>query len=204
VKKYIIHNGIYNNEFVSSASDRLLGKPALITVGNLTDRKGQENVIKSLPQILSLYPEAQYHLIGKTTNKEILANTAKQLKVDDKLHFYGAVARHELLDILKGATIKLMLSNHTKEGDFEGFGIAVSEANAFGIPAIGSRNSGLSDAIEHNITGLLVDQYDKKEVADAVDTIISNYSFFSGNARDWAMQHDWKNIIKQYVQAINE
>ncbi|HEX8461812.1 MAG TPA: glycosyltransferase family 4 protein, partial [Segetibacter sp.] len=203
-KKFIIHNGINCSEFISKSSACLAGEPALITVGNLTDRKGQENVIKALPEIATLFPKAVYHLIGKPTNKHKFEATAKALQVDKKLQFYGAVTRDDLLDKLQGATIKLMLSNHTKEGDFEGFGIAVLEANAFGIPAIGSRNSGIADAIEHNKTGVLVNQLDKQEVANAIDTIMNNYSFFSNNARNWAIQHDWKNIVKEYVAAIKE
>jgi phosphatidylinositol alpha-1,6-mannosyltransferase len=97
-----------------------------------------------------------------------------------------------------------MLSNHTKDGDFEGFGIAILEANAFGIPVIGSRNSGIADAVDDNKTGILVDQTNTNEVAMAVDTILKNYSFFSTNAKAWAKEHDWQKVVKKYVAAIND
>jgi len=203
IQKFIIHNGINLDEFQINEAAKLAGTPALITVGNITERKGQENVINALPAIAAKFPAVQYHIVGKPTSKEKIADAARNLKVENRVTFYGAISRNDLLQKLEGATIKLMLSNHTSDGDFEGFGIAVLEANAFGIPAIGSKSSGIADAIEHNKTGLLVDQHNTTEVAEAVATIMANYSSFSANARHWAVQHDWKMIVKEYVTALN-
>jgi glycosyltransferase involved in cell wall biosynthesis len=203
ILQYVIHNGINGSEFEIREVSPLCGTPALITVGNVTDRKGQENVINALPGILADYPSARYHIVGKPTGKERIEGRAKKLQVEKNIQFYGAVSRGELLKKLKGAAIKLMLSNHTAEGDFEGFGIAVLEANAFGVPAIGSKDCGIADAVEHGKTGLLVDQYNPKEVAEAVKTIMNNYSCFSSNAKAWAVQHDWKIIVKKYIAVLN-
>lgn len=203
IKQFVIHNGINKSEFDIKDVSPLAGSPALVTVGNVTDRKGQENVINALPEIIKDYPSARYHIIGKPTNKEKIIKLAKSLGVDDRIVFYGAVTRDELLQKLKGAAIKLMLSNHTADGDFEGFGIAVLEANAFGIPAIGSRDCGIADAIEQGTTGLLVDQHNSKEVAEAVKTTMDNYSGFSNHAKNWAIQHDWKMIVKEYIKVLN-
>ena len=48
----------------------------------------------------------------------------------------------------------------------EGFGSVIIEAAACGIPAIGSRIYGITDAIDHNITGVLVNN--KKELQNAM------------------------------------
>ncbi|MCW3110504.1 MAG: glycosyltransferase [Segetibacter sp.] len=204
VRKFIIHNGINGSEFAIKEISTLCGTPALITVGNVTERKGQENVINALPEILVDYPSVRYHIVGKPTDKEKIENRAKKLQVKNNIQFYGAVSRDELLKKLKGAAIKLMLSNHTAEGDFEGFGIAVLEANAFGVPAIGSKDCGIADAIVHGKTGLLVDQYNPKEVAEAIKIIMNDYSCFSNNAKAWAVQHDWKIIVKKYIAVLND
>lgn len=201
-RKFIIHNGINTSEFDITEVSPLPGSPALITVGNVTERKGQENVVNALPEITHDFPAVQYHIVGKPGNKQKVQTKAKQLNVDGLIRFYGAVKRTELLQKLKGAAIKVMLSNHTKDGDFEGFGIAVLEANAFGVPAVGSKNSGIADAIVHGQTGLLVDQCNCGEVAAAIKTIMTNYSCFSAQAKKWAMQHDWNIIVKEYVAVL--
>ncbi|MEZ4824449.1 MAG: glycosyltransferase [Ignavibacteria bacterium] len=49
------------------------------------------------------------------------------------------------------------------------------EANYFGLPAIGSKNSGLEDSINNGVSGILVDPKDPAEILDAVKTISENY-----------------------------
>jgi phosphatidyl-myo-inositol dimannoside synthase len=204
IKTFVIHNGINNSEFVNDeASIPLQGSPALITVGSVSERKGQENVINALPAIKALLPSVFYHVVGKPVLQEKLEKLADELKVTHQLKFYGAIERKQLLQTLSGATVKLMLSNHTVDGDFEGFGIAVLEANAFGIPVIGTRNSGIADAIQHCSTGILVNPTNQNEIAEAVQKILANYSWYSSNAKKWAKQHDWKFIVKEYIEVLN-
>lgn len=202
IKKVVIPNGIDCSEFEKQANHVLEGEPSLITIGSVTPRKGQENVINALPSIKSYFPKAKFHVVGKPVIKEKLVKRCKHLGLNGTVQFYGAVARQELLEKLSSAKIKLMLSNHTDGGDFEGFGIAVLEANAFGVPAVGSVNSGIADAIVNGQTGLLVDPAKPEEVSLAVVAINNNYSFFSDNAKKWAMQHDWKIIVKKYIAAF--
>ena len=203
IGKQVIHNGINMEEFSETGNNVLNGQPSLITLGSVTERKGQVNVIKALPNIIEKYPGAHYHIIGKPVIQKELQQVAEDLHVAHAVTFYGAVDRCVLIDKLSGATIKLMLSNHTKDGDFEGFGIAVLEANALGIPVIGSLNSGIEDAIVHEQTGMLVDAHNPEQVTAAIGVILNSYDFFSANARKWAEAHDWKIIIKQYEQALH-
>ena len=48
---------------------------------------------------------------------------------------------------------------------FEGFGLVFLEANAKGMPCIGSINCGAEEAILNGKTGYIVDPYNFKEVA---------------------------------------
>ena len=85
----------------------------------------------------------------------------------------------------------------------EGFGISILEANAFGIPAIGSQGSGIDSAIKHQETGILVSPYNCNEILDGVEFILKNRNHLSQNAIKWAQEHDWKIIGEKYLQAIN-
>ena len=69
-----------------------------------------------------------------------------------------------LYEIYNQADIFIMLSQNDIKFDVEGFGIAILEANLLGIPAIGSRDTGIEDAIVHNETGKLVDPYSVEEI----------------------------------------
>ena len=199
----VIPNGFEISEFANQP--RTLSpdsKLNLVTVGNVTPRKGQHNIIEALPEIKKKYPQVEYHIVGIPTTKDRLVSLAEKLNVEEHLVFHGKVSEEEKLDLLKQATIFMMLSEHTSAGDVEGFGIAILEGNALGLPGIGARGCGIEDAIAHQKSGILVNNKDKKEIADAIDTILANYSQFSKDAIEWTQHFTWDKIIQQYLEVV--
>ena len=95
-----------------------------------------------------------------------------------------------------------MLSNTTKTGDVEGFGIAILEANFFGVPAIGSLNCGIEDAIVNGETGYLIHHMDEKVFIDVIEKILKNKAYFSEKSVEWAQKHHWELIIQEYCKII--
>ena len=96
-----------------------------------------------------------------------------------------------------------MLSENTIQGEVEGFGIAILEANSLGIPVIGSLGCGIESAIKNNYSGLLIDAMSFKEFADAITDVMTNYSTYSVNSKKWANMHTWKIVGEKYVELIN-
>lgn len=174
----------------------------LITVGNVTERKGQINIIKALPQLIEYFPNLEYHIVGIPTEKLKLESYASKLNISNHLIFYGRVDEYEKQKILLKSDIFVMLSNETKTGDIEGFGIAIIEANALGLPAIGAKNSGILDAICEDYSGKLITPTDSDALISAIKTIKNNYVEFSKNSKTWSNNFDWDKIIKQYIQSI--
>ena len=98
----------------------------------------------------------------------------------------------------------MMLSENMSNGDFEGFGIAVLEANALGLPAIGSKKSGIADAIKDGFNGKLVSPHNPFEIKEAVLEILNDYEKFSIQAKQWALQFQWEYIIPKYINVLEE
>lgn len=201
----VIPNGFDVNQWnvKTTKKEDLIGTPKLITVGNVTKRKGQQNVIKQLPELLKIYPEMHYYCVGLPTEKDAFLEEAKALKVNKHVHFLGSVSSAKLKSLLLSSDIFVMLSSKTNSGDVEGFGIALLEANYLGIPCIGATNCGIEDAIKNEVSGRLIAVNDTTAFASAIKNILENYSCYSKNAREWAMSHTWEIIIKQYIQQIN-
>jgi phosphatidylinositol alpha-1,6-mannosyltransferase len=97
-----------------------------------------------------------------------------------------------------------MLSSATATGDVEGFGIAILEANALGVPAIGSLGCGIEDAIHDGKSGLLVQHDDAKAFIVALQQLLDHKVEFSKEAKDWAQLHDWRVIIDRYLEVMND
>jgi len=200
LKIEVINNGIEFQNF----KRELKVKPNavhLVTVGNVTYRKGQQNMIKALPLLQEKFPEVQYHCIGIPTEQKAFSTLAKSLGVTGQVVFHGMVSDEKRNEILEKSTLFVMLSQIVNN-DFEGFGIALLEANAMGIPVIGSSDSGIADAIKNGESGFLVDQNNPNDILKAITQITENYSQFSHQALQWSEKFDWNTIIQQYIEKM--
>jgi len=59
-------------------------------------------------------------------------------------------------------------------GDSEGLGIVNLEAQASGIPVVGTLHGGIPEAVEHGITGLLSPERDPEALAENILTLLSD------------------------------
>jgi len=154
-----------------------LGKDAdhlLLTVGNVTERKGQEVVIRALPHILKVARKTHYLMAGLPTLKHELTELACELGVAEHVHFLGRVDADSLVKYLNCCDVFVMTSRLTKDGDCEGFGIAVVEAALCGKPAVVSANSGLAEAIIDGSTGIAVPEGDEVATANALLSLLKD------------------------------
>ncbi|SDB22612.1 phosphatidylinositol alpha-1,6-mannosyltransferase [Flavobacteriaceae bacterium MAR_2010_188] len=177
-------------------------RPSLVTVGNVNYRKGQQNVIEKMPDLLKIFPNAIYHIIGLPTQREEFEKLAKSVGVAEKVVFHGVVSQSKIIQLVSEADIFVMLSSPSEIGDVEGFGIAVIEANSLGLPAIGSKDCGIEDAIDDNKSGILIDFDDTDAFCRAISLITKNYEKFSANSISWAVKHKWEFIVQKYIREI--
>lgn len=199
---------VINNGFIATDAipkrNRSLKPIYLITLGNLSLRKGQINVIRALPEIIKSDPYIHYRLLGLPTEKEWMLKTAGELGVESRIDICGAVDESTKWKLLAESSIFLMLSENLPNGDFEGFGIAILEANYMGVPAIGSRDTGIADAIDHGYSGFLVDPHNPAEIAEAIQKIMTDYDGFSQRAKEHAEKFRWERKVGEYLEVISD
>ena len=207
-KTVVIPNGInfsYDDlsiEKVKNGSLNGYNTLSLLTVGNVTQRKGQHRVIKALPSIIDKFPNTVYHIVGIPTNQLAVIELVNELKVEKYIRIHGKVSDEELSELYKAADIFIMLSDNQKDGDVEGFGIALLEANSYGIPSIGAKGCGIEDAIDDHKSGILVDGSNSEEILNAILEITLKYDLYGREAIKWAEKHNWNQIINAYLQVI--
>ena len=198
----VIPNGFEINASPKTSIDGT--QPKLITVGNVTRRKGQRQVVNGLAIAMEKYPKLTYTMVGIPTEKQNIEDLAAVLGVNKAIHFTGKVSEEHKIKHLQEASIFVMLSENTKAGDVEGFGIAILEANALGVPAIGALHCGIEDAIDHGKSGLLIDGSDTNALLEAVEEITNDYQRFSSEAISWSTQFSWDLIVKRYSEVIEK
>ncbi len=156
------------------ADHRLTDSRIILTVGHVSERKGQDLVIRALPHILRQIPEVLYLIAGLPTRQKELESLARNIGVEGNVRFLGRLGSSDLVRYINSCDVFVMTSRRTTDGDCEGFGIAVVEAALCGKPAVVSAGSGLAEAIVDGETGIVVPQGDHLSTAQAVTMLLSD------------------------------
>jgi phosphatidylinositol alpha-1,6-mannosyltransferase len=216
-KSVVIPNGADHLRFrpldrcqVESARRRLgLGNGrVLLTVGNVTVRKGQDAVVQALPRILESVPDLHYVIAGLPTEREKVEAVARELDVTERVHVVGRVGDEEVVELMNLADLFVMTSRTTRDGDCEGFGIAVVEAALCGTPAVVSVGSGLTEAIIDGETGRAVPQDDVEAIERAVVDLMLNENLRSEMGRvaekRARKEQSWERRVSEYDALLRD
>lgn len=177
----VIHNGADHRTFFRLPENETAefkrrqgynGYQLLLTVGHVSERKGQDIVIRALPAILSEFPKAHYLIAGLPSQQSEYQRLAQQLGVENHVHFLGKVSTGDLVHLYNACDIFVLTSRHTDDGDFEGYGIVAIEAALCGAPAVVAGGSGLSEAVKNGVTGLVVPPEAPSETAEALTWLL--------------------------------
>jgi len=87
----------------------------------------------------------------------------------------------------------------------EGWCIPVIEAGSLCTPTIGFDNGGLNDSIQNNVSGLLVESENVKELTEKILELISNEGLrnkLAKNAQNFSTKFFWPQQLKKYLKVI--
>src|SRR4030095_10200636 len=117
----VLPNGLWFSDWPAEKQHinqiNLEGEPALITVGRISQRKGQHLLIQALPVLKEIYPDIHYHVVGISTGQEMLKGLADQLHISDSVSFHGKVPRMiDLAAFYMSAQVFVMLSETQANG----------------------------------------------------------------------------------------
>ncbi len=97
-----------------------------------------------------------------------LKGKVEEYGLKEKVLFTGAVDRDSLMSAYKECDLVVLPSHQ------EGFGLAITEAMAFGRPVIGTAVGGIPTQIWPSVNGHLVKPNDPEALAEAIDYCLSN------------------------------
>jgi phosphatidylinositol alpha-1,6-mannosyltransferase len=187
VRINVIPPGIEVKRFATRPDTAAREAWTLLTVGRLVLRKGQDTVIRALPQVAQAVPHARYMIVGDGPDAAELRNLAVKLGVADRVVFAGRVADADLPGLYQACDV-FVLPTRSDAGEVEGFGIVFLEAGAAGKPVIAGRAGGTADAVLDGATGLLIDPLDVQAVVEAIirlahDTALAQHLGAAGRDR---------------------
>ena len=199
----VIPNGLDVSDLLLNGHIELEGSPALLTVGHVSPRKGQHRMIAALPEVLKVFPDAVYHIVGRPLNKDLLIQKAISLGIEHRVVFHGSIGAHELLwDYYRAADIFILLSENQPNGDVEGFGIVALEANAVGIPVVGAKYCGVEEAVKDRESGVLVDGNNAVDIICGIEFCLENKDYMKSSCKEWSKDHNWDVVGRQFLELV--
>lgn len=182
----------------SSASRSPESGPAtIVACGRLVEQKGFDLAIRAFAQIAEQRPELRLQLVGDGLDEAKLKKLAQGLPGAERIEFLGRVTPEVSRAHLESASVVIMPSR-----DAEGIPLVGLEAALARRPIVGSRIPGITEVVEHEKTGLLVDEEDIDGFAKALSRCLDEPDFarqLGANARAFvASEYGWSGYVESY------
>jgi phosphatidylinositol alpha-1,6-mannosyltransferase len=140
----------------------------IVGISRLVPRKGFDVLIRAVARLAIEFPKLRLIIGGDGRDRARLERIARELM--SPTTFLGRVLDDDLPKLYGCADVNAMLCRSRWMGlEQEGFGIVFAEAAACGVPQIAGRSGGASDAVDHDISGLIVE--DPTRVDDVVSSL---------------------------------
>jgi phosphatidylinositol alpha-1,6-mannosyltransferase len=180
----------------------------LLSMCRLAKGKGLDLVLMALAQVRSAEPDLEfiYIITGDGPEREHLEITAQQLGLRNHVQFVGPVPHESAPAYYCASDIYVQPSQ--PHGDFlESFGISFLEAQAAGLPCIGSDWGGVREAVDTGRTALLVPIGRIDAIRDALGTLMldeTRRARMGGEGREFAASRTWSQHTEKLSRILIE
>jgi glycosyltransferase involved in cell wall biosynthesis len=140
----VVHNGIDPVDFSPQDIRRIFPHDKIVLyVGRLTFQKGVDHYLRSAKEVLKSNPDTVFLVVGDGDMYHQLIMEAAYLEIADRVIFTGFMSGEKLRSIYQMADVFVMPSIS------EPYGLVALEAIASGVPTIISKQSGVSETMNH-------------------------------------------------------
>jgi len=193
-----------NEQFLKKSEELLKNKyPRLLTVSRYDKRKNHEKIIMSLRNLKQIYPNIIYICVGYGDEEENIKKLVNELNLQNQVMFFKDIS-NDLKNALVAKSNVFVMPSIIHKKSVEGFGIAYIEAAQYGIPSLGGKDGGASDAIEHEKTGLICDGNSLEEIYSSINLLLENkkYLEYGKIAKKNSNKFNWNKIIEKYKEIL--
>jgi len=160
-----------------SHTDELQGKRILLFVGRIQTLKAPDILVRAAARMVADDPTLRDELLvvicgGPSGNglerPTSLIELAQDLGIADIVRFKPPNDRQTLVDWFRAADITVVPSHS------ESFGLVAIESQACGTPVVASAVGGLRTAVNHNVSGVLIDGHSVSSYAHTLASLLRN------------------------------
>lgn len=164
----------------------------LCTVSRLVTYKKVDDLIRAVAILEKSFPGISLVVVGQGPERERLEQLTLDLKLDDNVTFLGHVPSHKaVLETVSSASV------YCHPSIVEGFGIAVIEAAALGVPLVVADIPTLVEVTRNGMGGYLFRAENYEDLAEKIKLLLLDRKLYeekSTQARELAKKHDWQTV----------
>jgi len=142
----------------------------ILFVGRLVEKKGCEYLLRAMRIVKTRVPDAVLVVVGDGPLRTELEKMSRALGVCAQ--FRGALAPDRVRAELDAVRLLCLPSIRAANGDAEGFGLVLLEAQAAGVPVVSSALGGAREGILHGETGYAFEERDVEFLANSLTDLL--------------------------------
>jgi len=158
----------------------------VLFVGRLVYEKGVHVFVNAVSRVLEKV-NAKFVIVGNGYMKEQLSGLVKGMGLEHKVLFTGFVDDETLRKLQRCADVSVVPSL------FEPFGIVALEAMAARSPVVVSDTGGLSEIVEHDVSGVKVYVNNPESLAWGITKVLTDDGY-----ANWLRTNAYKRIQEKY------
>ncbi|MFB9726120.1 glycosyltransferase family 4 protein [Haloechinothrix salitolerans] len=192
---FVVANGMTSPPQVPATRTE---EPTLVCLGRLVTHKRVEQLIDPVLRLRQRWPGLRLHLIGSGPLEHSLRAATADLD--------GAIMVHGYVDDATKSRLLNQAWLHVTLSDGEGWGLAVLEAAAHGVPTVCRDVDGLCDSVRHGETGWRMQPDD--DVVATLDQYLGKIADppsandVAEACRNWASRFDWTSTGERFVGVV--
>ncbi len=180
----------------------------LLFAGRLVEKKGVNILLYALAEVRKQYPDTLLVIIGDGPEKENLYNLSKKLGISYSVQFTGRLSHSKLATWYAKSTLAVFPFQQAKNGDIEGLGLVMIEALGCCCPVIAGDVPAVHDVIEHNKTGIIVEQNNSGLLSEYIIKLLllpEKRLQLANNGRKHILnKFSWDKSTQGYIDVINQ
>jgi phosphatidylinositol alpha-1,6-mannosyltransferase len=208
----VLSPGVDTARFVPAPPDERVrealgwsGRMVVLTVARLQKRKGHDRLIDAVGLLRDRWPSLLYAIVGEGEERQALEARVAETGLGDNVRFHGALADTNLIPAYQQCDL-FALPNRTVEGDFEGFGMVLLEAQACGRPVLAGDSGGTNEALQDGESGVIVDCTLATTLAEAIAALLDDparCARMGASGRRWTEEHfDFDVLAPRAMQLL--
>jgi colanic acid/amylovoran biosynthesis glycosyltransferase len=180
------------------------GEPVrILTVGRLVEIKGHEYAIRAMARLREQGRSVRYVIVGDGPLRKKLETLVKDLNAEEIVAFHGAADSSEVGRLMNEAHL-FVLASVSIEGDQEGQGLVLQEAQAWGLPVVATNHGALPEGLLPDRSGWLVPERDVSALAERLGHLIEHPELWPEmgrlGSRFVAERYDICQLNRQLIQ----